>query len=436
VAKKDRDEKPREYTRRQLSHFKKQKRRQRIIFIGGIAVIIAIVLIVSLGWYLTDYHPMHQTVVRVGDTKFDTAYYIDVLEQYAKNNTGYTVDQLDMYLNLPQVIVQNELIRQAAAPLGITISDADIIQTLKDNSLPTSRAYIDAYRAQQLQTRLKDEYFGIQEVPVTDNQVYMMALMAESESAAAEVRDKILNGDNFTALVDEYAQDSYSKSVNGDYGLHPRSILQNETKSDVPLDYAFGAEVGDVSPPLSDNASEKWLGYWLINVLDRPSDNETTVDALYLSSEEQALEIKARLEAGDNLTALADEYTQYAPSKEKHGELGVLTAPSDNLTSTVSTVFDRYAFDPDTPLGQWSDPLRDTKFSTTGGCWVVQVIDKQIDSKLSDTDRSQLIDNAYSSWLGDIWVQYASEIDTTLLTSDLRDFAVARAEKDLSQTGG
>jgi parvulin-like peptidyl-prolyl isomerase len=436
VAKKKKEEKPREYTRRQLSHFKKQRRRQRIIFISGISVIVAIILIVFVGWYMTDYRPLHRTVIRVGDTKFDAAYYIDMLELYGKNYTSYSLDQIDMYMNLPQVIVQNELIRQAAAPLGITISDADIIQTLEENGQPTSQAYIDSYRTQQLVTRLKDEYIGIQKVPVSDNQVYMKAMMVESESVAIEVHDEIMNGDNFTALVDEYAQDSYSKSVEGDYGLHPRSILQGETQSDVPLDFAFGAEVGDLSPPLSDNESDKWLGYWLINVLDRPSDSEATVEALYLSSREQALDIKARLEAGEDLSALADEYSQYTPSKEKHGELGVLTNPSDNITRAVSVVFDTYAFDPATELGKWSDPLSDTKFSTKGGYWVVQVIEKEMNSKLSDDDRTQLIDAAYNDWLSDILLQYTSEVDTTALTNDVREWAKARAEKELAQAGG
>jgi hypothetical protein len=436
VAKKDREEKPREYTRRQLSHFKKQKRRQRIIFISGISVIVAIILIISLGWYLTEYRPLHRTVVRVGDTKFDTAYYIDMLELYGRSNTGYSLSDLDMYLNLPQIIVQNELIKQAAAPLGITISDADVIEILKANGEPTSQAYIDAYRVQDLVTRLKDEYFGIQEVPVYADQVYMMAMMVESESVANEVRDRILSGDNFTTLAEEYAQDSSSKSNLGDYGLHPRDILRGKTQSDVPLGYAFEADVGDLSPPLSDNTTYKSLGYWLINVLDRPSDNETTVDALYLSSEEEALDIKARLEAGDNLTALADEYSQYSQSKQKHGELGVLTKPSDNTTTTVSTVFDQYAFDPATELGVWSDPLPDTKFTTKGGCWLVQVIEKEIDTKISDDDRTSLIETAYSNWLSNVWLEYASEIDATLLTSDIREWAIARAEKELAQAGG
>jgi parvulin-like peptidyl-prolyl isomerase len=432
MAKKKKEEKPREYTRRQLTHFQKQKRRQRIIFISGISVIVAIVVIVSLGWYMADYRPLHRTVIKVGDAKFDAAYYIDTLKKYGQSNTGFSLDQLDMYL--PNMIVQNELIKQGAEPLGITISDADIKQSLESGNQSVSAASIDISRAEQLATRIKDEYIGIQKVPVSDNQVHIMALMVESESVAGEVREKILNGDNFTTLVADYAKDSYSKTLNGDFGLHPRRILDEELNATVPLDYAFGADVGSVSPPLADNTTYKTIGYWLINVTDRPSDNESTVKALYLSTNEQALDIKARLEAGDNLTALADQYSQYSDSKNKHGEMGVITKPTEN-TTTVTTAFDGYIFDPNTELGKWSDPIPDT-LSTQGGYWLVQVVEKEINAKLTDDDRSSLINMVYSDWLNELYTQHASEIDYSLLTSDIREWAIARAEKEIAQAGG
>jgi hypothetical protein len=434
VAKKKKEEKPREYTRRQLSHFQKQKRRQRIIFISGISIIVAIVVIVLAGWYMAEYRPMHRTLIKVGETKLNAAYYIDMLEIYQTANPDQQLDIIEM--NLPTFIIQNELVRQAAQPLGITISDEEIKTTLEANGQPVSDAYVDIIRAQQLEARLKDEYFGTQKVPVSDNQVHIMAMLVESESVAIEARDKLVNGENFTAIVEQYAQNTYSKSVKGDFGLHPRARLQEETDSAVPLDFAFGAEAGALSPPLSDNASYKQVGYWLIKVLERPSDNGTMVQALYLSSRDQALDIKARLEAGDNLSALADQYSQYTPSKEKHGELGLIAKPSDNTTTTVSLAFDGYVFDPNTELGKWSDPISDTKFSTQGGYWLVEVIEKEINTKLSDDDRTYLIDNAYNDWINEIYLQYAADIDTSGLTSDIRTWALERAQKDLQQVGG
>jgi parvulin-like peptidyl-prolyl isomerase len=427
VAKKKREEKPREYTRRQLSHFQKQQRRQHIIFIGGISIIVAIVLLVMLGWFFTEYHPLHRTVIKVAGSGFNTSFYIDTLILSVNANQDQSVEETNA--DVPNIIVQDELLRLAAEPLGIVVDDEEVKDTLKDSGQPTNDAYVAVARTAQLQTRLKNEYFGVTLVPEAQDQVHFLALLAESETMANEARDKLINGENFSTIVELYAENAYAEAVQGDYGLHPRSILEEETDSAIPLDYAFAAEPGDLSPPLSDNASYKSIGYWLINVLDHPSDNSSTVQALYLSSNEQALEIKARLEAGESLAALADAYSQYTPSREKHGELGILTK-TGVTTPVVSDLFDVYAFSATTELGKWSDPIADIKFSTQGGCWLVKVLEKEADRPLSDEDRQYLIDQAFNKWLNDLWLQYGPEIDISGL-SGIMAWAVDRAKKEL-----
>jgi parvulin-like peptidyl-prolyl isomerase len=325
--------------------------------------------------------------------------------------------------------------RQAADTLGITVGDKEIKEKLKDSGQAVTDALVDVTRSQELETRLTDEYFGVQ-VPVSEDQVQFMALLSESESLASEARDKLMSGESFATLLEQYNQHSYAKAVEGDFGLHPRGILQGETDSAVPLDFAFGAEVGTVSPPLADNETFKSIGYWLLKVVGRPSDNSAMVQAVYLSSREEALDIKARLEAGEDLGALAEQYSQYTASKEKRGELGLIDKPSDDTTTAVSEPFDGYVFDPATELGKWSDPIADTKFSTQGGYWLVQLIDKQINADLSDEDRQTLIYKAYSDWIGGLYLQYAAEIDYSGLTSENRAWAIVRAGEELQQLGG
>lgn len=434
MAKKKKEEKPREYTRRQLSHFQKQKRRQRIIYISGISVIAAIILIVLVGWFLGEYRPMHRTIVKINDAEFNTGYYIDLLKIYGMSNPGQSLDM--MSAGLTNTIVQNELIRQEAQALGITISDEEIRKTLEESGQPVTDAYVDIVRSQQLPTRLRNEYFGIQ-IPVSDNQVHMMAMLVESESVALEIQAKLMNGDNFTALDEKYAQNYYSKNVNkGDFGWHPRTILYDQLGSYLPIDFAFGAEPGALSPPLSDNESYKKLGYWLIKVQERISEQEDMVQALFLSSNDEALDIKARLEAGDNLSALADEYSQYSPSKEKHGDLGLITNPESENTTAISVAFDGYVFDPATELGKWSNPVRDDNFWTQGGYWLVKVVDKENNRKLSDDDRTTLIDKAYDEWINQLWLKYAAAIDVSGMTDEIRLWALERAKKELQSVGG
>ena len=89
MAKKDKEKQPREMTKRQLSHHKRQLRRQKIILFGGIAVLVAVVLLVTAGWYYGNYAPFHVTIVQVYDTKFSEQDFIDTLEYYGEMSAAY-----------------------------------------------------------------------------------------------------------------------------------------------------------------------------------------------------------------------------------------------------------------------------------------------------------------------------------------------------------
>jgi parvulin-like peptidyl-prolyl isomerase len=430
VAKKKRVEKPKEYTKRQLSHFKRQQRRQRIIFISGTAIIAAILIIIVAGWYVGDYHPVHQTVIKVNGTKFSAGYFADLLEIYGAGNPSQSMQ--GMISTVQNAIVENELVKQAAVSYGMTISDEEIKKSLEDVGAPVSRVYMDLMRREKLQTKLKDDYFGAQ-VPSTDNQVDMMAMLVESDPVAQEIHDKLVNGDNFTELAKQYGQNYYAKNAPyGDFGWHPSIVLKDQVGSQIPIDWAFGAEPGEISPPLSDNASYKQLGYWLINVVSM-SENETAeVQGLYLSSEDEAKDIRGRLESGDNLSAIADQFSQYSPSQEKHGELGTFVNPASSNKTAISTAFDSYVFDPATEPGKWSEPIQDTTFWTKGGAWVVKLVDKG-NRELSADDRTAIIDKFFNDWLDQLRIN-AVNVDTSGLTDEAMSWIVDRATKELQQS--
>ena len=86
MAKKKVERPPREVTKRQLSRWQQQKKRQRIIAVTGISIIAAVVILVGAGWYIGQYRPLHQTVITVNDTKFDMNYYIRCLNYMEKVN--------------------------------------------------------------------------------------------------------------------------------------------------------------------------------------------------------------------------------------------------------------------------------------------------------------------------------------------------------------
>ncbi len=428
AKKKKRIEKPpREITRRQRSHLQKQKRRQRIIFYGGVSVIAAVVLIVLVGWFMGEYLPLHKTVLKVNDTEFDTSYYIDVLKIAGSNQPAPNFQMLAG--SVIQQITQNELISQRAEELGVTVSDEEVKQMLEDLGLPLSDGYVGFFRAQLLQNRLRDEYFGAQ-VPESDKQVHVMAMLVESESQALEIRNGLLSGDNFTALAEEFAQNYYSKNVNqGDFGWHPEVILNNQLGSLVPVDYAFGAEAGALSDPLYDEDMYKQVGYWLIRVNNIPEEGSANVSAVFLSSEDEAREIKTRLEAGEDLGPIADEYSDYSPSRDQHGELGTI------MPGGISDIFDEYVFDLGVESGKWSEPIRDETYWSKGGYWLVKVVDKDDERKLSDEDRAFLIGQLFDDWVAVVMADPDNIVDQSYLTEELNQWVINRVLKDMQEAG-
>ena len=84
MAKKKVEKPKREVTKRQLSQWQRQRRRQRIILGLGIFIVAAVLGIMGAGWYISHYQPRHQIVISVNDTKFNMDYYIKMLKYYGE----------------------------------------------------------------------------------------------------------------------------------------------------------------------------------------------------------------------------------------------------------------------------------------------------------------------------------------------------------------
>jgi hypothetical protein len=426
VAKKRKEEKPKEYTRRQLSHFKKTQRRQRIVKIVGISVLAIVILLPLAGWFHQEYLPLHRTMLKVNGVKFNVGYYIDFMKVMRYNDK--TTDSATLAYEAAQQIAQGEILRQGAGKLGVTVSDNETKNFLKMVGFPDSQAARDYFGNQLLINKLKTGHFS-SGVPETGDQVHPLMMMLESEQQAAEFRQRLVSGDNFTALASEFGQDYYSKNINqGDFGLHVRDVLKDQVSSAVPLDYAFSAAVGDLSLPLSDNETYKQSGYWLIKLVDRPEEGKVNVQALFVGDNATAMDVKGRLEAGTlSLADAAEKYTEYSLSKEKHGDLGVISV-SEN--STFTAVFNDYVFNPDTPTGPWSQPIHETELWTQGGFWLVKVLEKLEDAKLSDEDRDYLIGRALDAWYSELTSAPDLNLESDLLTPEMRDWAMERLDKE------
>jgi parvulin-like peptidyl-prolyl isomerase len=430
LAKKRTGEKPpREYTKRQLSSFKKQQRRQRIIFISGISVIVLIALIILAGWFVAEYYPLQRTIATVYDTKIKQSMFIDTMELIGMSQPNIDLNSQSDYIL--QMIVQNELNKKAAEALGVTVSDQEVNETIKNAGYPDNEASRAMVRASLLTQKLQEGYFS-EQVPDSDTQVLMNAMLVENEEVASQLRYRLASGDNFTMLAEEYALNTVSKNNKGVFDWHPEKILKSDIGSDTPVDWAFSPDVkaGDISPGLTDNMTSKKLGYWLIKV-NKVEEDEAAVQALLLADRREAEYVKPLLEATDNITALVDEYSQHSRSIKGHGDMGLITADSDN----ISAAFAGYVFGPDVKVGEWSGPVKEDQFSTKGGAWIVQVVGKEENRTLSEDDRRQLINRAYSEWANGLWTGTENDIVYNI-DHNQRQWAIERAQKSISEMFG
>lgn len=400
-------EKPkREVTKRQLSRWQREKRRQRVIRALGIFILIVVLGVVGGGWYISQYRPLHQIVIRVNDTNFDMNYYIKALKQYGQGQPDYYIYSLTE--EVVKVIQRNELIRQEAGELGISVSDKQVDEELKSRDPPLNRDYRDVVRTEMIVKKLLDEYFE-QQVPVSAEQRQILVMLLESESQATEVRDRLKSGEDFGDLAGELSLESLSQTENGDLGWHPKDVLADLLDTPVPGDYAFSANVSVLSQPIYDEEVVKNVGYWIVKVLEREKETEEAhVRAILLTSEAEALQVKRRLEAGEDFGALAEELSQHETSKEDGGDLGLISK------GMASSAFDEFVFNTEIKLNTLSEPIRDEMAWTKGGYWLLKVIDKDDNREIEEDDRNFLKAKALDEWVSSLWDNPENEVDSYL----------------------
>ena len=416
----------REPTRHQLSHQQQQKRRQRLFLIIGIAVISVVGGILGGGWYKNEYLPMRETVISVNDTDFTMGYYVDILRaQGGVYEQIYGPEQSSYYLQgLPdqveRFIQQTELMRQAAVGLGIAVSDAEVTEVFKEGDPSLSQDYRELVRHDLLVQRLLDEHFE-QQIPESSEQRHIMAMFLESESQAVSTRASLAEGEDFATLASELSLEKLSPEGEGDFDWHPVGILSERFGLSVVEDYAFSVEAGTLSQPLYDEERVKEGGYWLAEVLEKDEDASGElfhVQVILLGSEEEAQEIRARLEEGEDFATLAEEYSQHEASREDGGDLDWL-GPDD-----IEPVLEDFILNSE--VGTLSEPVRDDTAATTGGYWLVKVVAEEESRQISDDDREFLKAEVLDDWINSLWDDLNNKFES-YLSSAQKAWALEKA---------
>ncbi len=403
-------------TKKQLSHWQKQARRQRIIGVVGLVTIIAALAVIISGWYFKQYQPidkpMKETVLEVNGQKYSMAYYIDAIDymlgDYASSYASYYLDYVE------NSIEQIALIKTESAKMGFTVTENDIDQYMEENSIESdNQATRDIIQGQLLIQKLESDYFEPL-VPVSAEYREVIAMFLESQSQLNDIKARIDAGADFGELAAEYSLESTTKGSNGSLGSHPSGIFDYTVGTSGLDDAIFSQQIGAWGT-FADSETSKQMGYWLVKVTERNDDNsEVHVAAILLSSLEEAQSVKSRLDAGEDFDTLAQEFSQ-SWSETDGADLGA-------IVSTTTAAYKSYIFDETTAIGTVSDPIKDTASATDGGYWLFKVLNSEV-KDISSEDREDFVSKAFNKWIEGLQESNADNIHVYLDEAQ-RAFAV------------
>ncbi len=403
-------------TKKQLSQWQKQALRQRMIGIIGAVTIVAALAVMISGWYFKQYvpvdKPMKETVLEVSGQKYNVAYYVDAIDymlgDYASDYASY---YLDYVVNS---IEQIALIKAESANMGVTVTEADVEQYMKENAIENdNQATRDIIQGQLLIQKLESDHFEPQ-VPLTAEYREVLAMFLESQSQLEDIKAQIDAGADFGDMAAEYSLESTTQGSDGSLGSHPSGIFDYTLGTEGFDDVIFSQAIGTWGT-FTDSESAKSVGYWLVKVTERNEDNtEVSVSAMLLSSLEEAQSVKSRLDAGEDFDTLAQEFSQ-SWSETDGSSLGA-------ITDETTAVYESYIFDDTVGLGTVSDPIKDTSQSTKGGFWLFKVLSSETQDVSSD-DSDDFVAKAFNEWVEALEESNADNIHN-YLDDEMRTFII------------
>jgi parvulin-like peptidyl-prolyl isomerase len=400
---------------------KQRKKRARNIVIS-LVIIIVIAAISIGGWYYYDSQikPYNQAAIRVNDVTFSLRYFINTLKIYYGNIspdylTDYTdygdseIEQFAAYV--AQQIVRNETVKQGSLELGVQIERDVIKADLKELDMPVTDEHIDILMAQELVEK---------QVPSTQPQVHVQAMLLESESVAQEAIARLQTDESFEQVANDLSKIPADYGiVDGDLGWVTAREADLTVYSTEFGDMISGADVNVLSDPLYDDTVTKMFGYWVIKVVEKTDATDTSsatinIQGILVGSEQEAYDVINKLNAGADMDELAKQLSELSGAADNGAELGWITESEDN--GGFDVLFDL-------PLNEISAPISDNQYETKGGFWVFNVLEENDNRELT-ADQQNLLMNDLLERCSDKLQKDPDYNVEILITQEMRDLAL------------
>ena len=236
-------------------------RRNAVLLLGGIGIVIVLALgLIGYGYYSDRIAPKHDTVLKVGDRNFDYA----LVERRARAElVRGRIDTSKLGDSLYAVVVtiqREEILRQAAVTIGLTVSGDEIearyavrlalqkeasrellASRLRDDLLRTGLSlseYRDITEAEVLERKMRDQFES--KVPAEAEFVDLRLIESRTQAEALKAKERLDRGEKFSLVAVDVSIDPSGKTNAGDLSWTPRGALQKQVE-EVAFSLAAGS---------------------------------------------------------------------------------------------------------------------------------------------------------------------------------------------------
>lgn len=272
----------------------------RFLLIGGVGAVLLIALaFVGFGYWYSEIRPEGRTVLQLDDTKVSFA--------EMKRRMKYELFQTSIYQQAPQLLPQaafdalrDELLvtQRAESAENVAASEQEFNDKLRtrlgvapqaDNStfaealrsqLDVTGLHQDEFermvRAELLEEKLKAKFK--EALPANVLQARIEVIATESREDAQAAIDRINAGEEFAAVARDVSTEPDVADTGGVKEYAPKGAFNTAYDN-----FAFTADIGVLSEPLSDASGTRW---YVVRVIDRSEQPATESHRTSLANQE------------------------------------------------------------------------------------------------------------------------------------------------------
>jgi parvulin-like peptidyl-prolyl isomerase len=309
-----------------------------------------------------------------------------------------------------QQIVRNEIIKQGSLALGVQIERNDVEAELKKSDIPVTDERVDVLMAQDLVEK---------QVPSTQPQAHVQAMLLENESVAQEAIARLQAGESFEQVANALSKIPDYKIINGDLGWVTAREADLTVGSTEFGNTILETNVGFLNTLVYDDTVSKAFGYWVIKVIEKNDATDTAsatihVKGVLVGTEQEAYDVIDRLNAGEDIDELAKQLSEQTGAADNGAEMGWMTKSQDD--SPLSILFDL-------PLNGISAPISDNQTQTKGGYWIFNVLEKDDNRSLTSKQQNTLVDDLIDRLYAELEKDPNYKVES-LLTEEMRVSAI------------